>query len=504
MLTDENLIRQVIRLYEEKTGWGDSTQWSNQDFLQLSELIKERTDVTISHVTLKRIWGKVKYESLPNTHTLNTLVQFLGYENWRDFSVKQNAVAPPEGGAAGGMVNGAASAGGVGGGGASAIVAGTVGAGGGAVAGGGGATSGSGGGLAGDGGLTGGGGFAGGGAAGGVAGGNGAEPGTGPEVKGKKVRKTREKLMRRVAWMAVPLALVFLILLFLHGQQPSPQAADYVFTSKKTVTSGLPNSVIFNYDASRSPDDSVVIQQSWDTTRRVKVPKSGHDYTSIYYYPDFYHATLQVHGKVVKTHNLLIESDGWLPLVEQDPVPVYFRKEEAMEGGKMRITVDQIKQKNIPLQPHPPTVMFSNVRDFGEIYSDNFVFETMVKNDYAEGSNACQLTRIYLLCQGTAIWVPLVSKGCVSNVDLFFTYFYTSGTRDDLSNFGVDFNNYVKLRIESDSGRARIFVNDKLAYTVPRHIIRSKIIGFDYRFEGTGSVDYISLSNGKVSYRDDF
>lgn len=310
--------------------------------------------------------------------------------------------------------------------------------------------------------------------------------------------------MRRVAWMAIPLALVFLILLFLHGQQPSPQAQDYVFNSKKTVTSGLPNSVIFSYDASRSPDDSVVIQQSWDTTRRVRVPKTGHEYTSIYYYPDFYHATLQVHGKVVKTHNLLIESNGWLPLVEQDPVPVYFHKEEAMENGKMRLTVDQIRQKNILLQPHPPTVMFTNVKDFGNIYSDDFVFETSLKNDYSEGSNACELTRIYLLCQGTAIWVPLVARGCVSNVDLFFTYYYTSGTRDDLSNFGVDFSNYVKLRIESDSGKARIFIDNKLAYTVPRHIIRSKIIGIMYRFEGTGSVDYVSLTNGKVSYRDDF
>ena len=136
--------------------------------------------------------------------------------------------------------------------------------------------------------------------------------------------------------------------------------------------------------------------------------------------------------------------------------------------------------------------------------SNNFVFETAIRNDYSEGSNACELTRIYLLCQGTAIWVPLVAKGCVSNVDLFFTYYYTSGTREDLSNFGVDFGNYVKLRIESDSGKAQIFIDNKLAYTVPRHIIRSKIIGIMYRFEGTGSVDYVSLTNGKVSYRDDF
>jgi hypothetical protein len=34
--------------------------------------------------------------------------------------------------------------------------------------------------------------------------------------------------------------------------------------------------------------------------------------------------------------------------------------------------------------------------------------------------------------------------------------------------------------------------------------MRSKIIGIDYQFQGTGSVDYVSLSNGKVNYRDNF
>ena len=453
MLTDENLIRRVIKLYEENTGWGDSMQWSNQDFLQLSELIREKTGVTISHVTLKRIWGKVKYESLPNTHTLNTLVQFLGYENWRDFSVKRSN---EEGAGANGTFGAVATGAGANG------TQGTQGS-----------------------------------------GPTGSDASGEPEDKKGAVRR-REQWMRRAIWAAVPLALVCLILLFLHGQQPSPQAQDYVFNSKKTVTMGLPNSVIFNYDATRSPDDSVVIQQSWDTTRRVKVPRNAHQYTSIYYYPDFYHATLQVHGKVVKSHNLLIESNGWLPVVAQEPVPVYFTKADAMVDGKMQLTVDQIKQKNIPMQPKPPTVFFMNVRDFGEIYSDNFTFETSLRDDYSEGSSACEQTRVYLLCEGTAIWIPLSAKGCISNSDLFFTYFYTSGTREDLSAFGVDFSNYVKLRIESDSGKARILINDKLVYTVPRHIMRSKIIGIDYQFQGTGSVDYVSLTNGKISYRDNF
>src|ERR1700694_4476263 len=88
MHNDEFLIEKAKRLFESSTGWGDSDDWTNQDFVILSEKIQERTGVALSHVTLKRVWGKVKYESLPNTHTLDTLVQFLGYENWREFKSK--------------------------------------------------------------------------------------------------------------------------------------------------------------------------------------------------------------------------------------------------------------------------------------------------------------------------------------------------------------------------------------------------------------------------------
>ena len=86
------LIPQVKRLYEEKTGWGDSDLWDNQDFLELSAMIFERTGIALSHVTLKRIWGKVRYESLPSTNTMNTIVQFLGYDNWREFRVRNQGM----------------------------------------------------------------------------------------------------------------------------------------------------------------------------------------------------------------------------------------------------------------------------------------------------------------------------------------------------------------------------------------------------------------------------
>ena len=70
---------------EQKLGWGDSAAWRNQDFLALSAKIFEETGVLLSNTTLKRIWGKLSYTSQPNSHTLNALAQFIGYNSWLEF-----------------------------------------------------------------------------------------------------------------------------------------------------------------------------------------------------------------------------------------------------------------------------------------------------------------------------------------------------------------------------------------------------------------------------------
>ncbi|MEP7253869.1 MAG: hypothetical protein ABI683_15860, partial [Ginsengibacter sp.] len=88
MRNDDQLLLVAKKQIEEKLGWGNSVDWTNQDFIELSKKIFDEIEISISHVTLKRVWGKIKYDSLPNNYTLSTLVQFIGYENWRDFSVK--------------------------------------------------------------------------------------------------------------------------------------------------------------------------------------------------------------------------------------------------------------------------------------------------------------------------------------------------------------------------------------------------------------------------------
>ena len=92
MEKEKQLLVLCRRLIEESLNWGDSTIWGNDDFDQLSEKIFDKTKVQLSISTLKRIWGKVRYENFPTTATLNALAGFLDYESWRDFRQKNGAI----------------------------------------------------------------------------------------------------------------------------------------------------------------------------------------------------------------------------------------------------------------------------------------------------------------------------------------------------------------------------------------------------------------------------
>jgi hypothetical protein len=256
MHNDEFFIEKTKKLFEINTGWGDSSEWTNQDFVTLSEKIQEQTGVALSHVTLKRVWGKVKYDSLPNTHTLDTLVQFLGYENWRSFKSQngngavhtRNAVQAPV-----------------------AVI---------------------------------------------------------DDIKEEQPLNGKSaNRVKIILFIVCIIAFVAAIMYTKKSAPPNVADNDYKFSSKKVVSEGLPNSVVFNYDATKSPYDSVIIQQSWDRHLQTKVSKNDHQHTSIYYYPDYYKAKLIVGGKIVSMHRLLIKSKGWMPAVTQSPVPVYFSKD---------------------------------------------------------------------------------------------------------------------------------------------------------------------------------
>ena len=55
------------------------------DFDELYLSIKKNVTAPVSVSSLKRLWGYVKYDHNPRRHLLNSLSQYLGYNDWIDF-----------------------------------------------------------------------------------------------------------------------------------------------------------------------------------------------------------------------------------------------------------------------------------------------------------------------------------------------------------------------------------------------------------------------------------
>ena len=88
-------LKRLLAIIEQQLDWDDPSSWQSKDFEILNELILEKTKVSLSASTLRRIWGRVEYNHLPSATTLDTLARFAGFESWRTFTKQSRPVVAP-------------------------------------------------------------------------------------------------------------------------------------------------------------------------------------------------------------------------------------------------------------------------------------------------------------------------------------------------------------------------------------------------------------------------
>lgn len=422
----DSLLQILLTKVEEKINRGSSEKWTNYDFEQLSESILEATSVQLSTTTLKRIWGKVKYPHAPAIHTLNTLAQFTGYADWRDFELKNSALL------------------------------------------------------------------------------NDNEKKPIPEVSEPVPIQVPGRSMAIGKYVAAAVILALIVLVYVGFKRrgapaeegtPKIEPGEYSFSLNKIRITGVPNSVIFTYDASKSPTDSVYIVQTWDLRRKTLVPKNGNNHSAIYYYPGFFNTKLIIDSIIVKRQNLQISSDGWLGLIETSGNPIYFTKQEIAAKEGVRIDSNLLISHSLPLMPSSPKCRFFNQRDLGDLMDDNFDFETVIRNSNVSADNACHQTEVLIQCKDDIIIIPLGAKGCVGNISLAFAGNYLTSKYNDLSGFGCDLAQWTKLKVTCRNRHAKIFVNDNLAFELNAPNDPVGIVGVQYRFNGPAEIKYSRFWN---------
>lgn len=407
-------LKQLLIIIEQQLDWGESAAWQSKDFENLNQLILEKTKVSLSASTLRRLWGRVEYNHMPSTTTLDTLSRFAGFENWRAFT-RQNGAS---------------------------------------------------------------------------------------EIAPKIIEVLPDKTnVKSGWWLIIALGIISVITISLVSGYVKKRSAPAITTSAYTfssrpVTRSIPNSVVFNYNAKSAPTDSVFIQQSWDDSKRAQVSKNSHQHTSVYYRPGFYKAKLVVNHTIVKESPLLIPTNDWLGLIAQEPIPVYLRKEEFMSQDRIELPVRFIQKKNITVAPQPPIIEFYNVGNFNPVPLKDFSYSVMVKNNYHEGAATCQFINIILITDDVPIIIPLSALGCVSELNLLNGSAIISGKNTDLSGFGTDLTQWVKVSCRSTPAKIEYYLNDKLIYESSQPLKKVSIVGMGYLFQGTGSIKKIELRSG--------
>lgn len=319
--------------------------------------------------------------------------------------------------------------------------------------------------------------------------------------------KPENKNFQLKPYLYSSLALLIAIATFIFFRsKPKYNPSDFKFSSKTIMTSGVPNSVVFDYDASKvDEDDSVFISQNWDISRKVQVDRNGKNHSSIYYYPGFFRAKLMAGDYILKEHDIQITTDGWMGILAapQGERPLYFTNDELYDGSEIRTTAELFEKYKIDLSPELPEIWFTNLKDIEGFRTDNFEFETEVKSTFSAGKGACQRVQVLLQGQDDILIAPLAQKACVGDLYLAAYGFGVHSSSADLSAFGTDMNEWTKLRIKCVNRKIDFFVNDSLAYEAETTNPVNDIVGVHVRFEGPGSVRNTVLKSGEKTCRFD-
>lgn len=414
-MSDKDYIRlwkaEVIRALPSYSSEG----WTQRDLERLAELITEKSGVTISLSTLKRIW-KDQFVKLPHPTTLDALVSVLGYDKWHSF-VAQHP---------------------------------------------------------------------------------GKEEGPNQKIPSKK-------------WL-IPAGVLTLVTVIIVIQSLSLTSKDapvrikgpVAFGSDKTLASGVPNTVMFNFDLQHVVADSFSIQQSWNDRIRTTITAEDNYYASVYYTPGFHRAKLIANDSIIATTRIHLVTDDWFPYMRWDygnPMPIYLDK--TIDKGMLAISLQDARSKLLDKEENH-TFIISKFQEFEGVSSDDFTIRARLRTRELQ-EVACPWLEIRLVTEEHIFYVPLSSPGCVGELKIKLGEEVHYGQTHNLSALGANVLEWQDLSLKVRDKEANVLLNGEEVYQVTFSEDFGDIMGITFRFSGPGQVDEVMLSDPRgIVYHDDF
>ena len=320
----------------------------------------------------------------------------------------------------------------------------------------------------------------------------------------RQVKPVNKKILL-FSFFILLVTIVILILLKNRVNDPVIKG-DIHFSADKTISLGVSNTVVFNYDVSNVVADSFFIQQSWNERAKERIDPKKHVISSIYHLPGFHRAKLIANNTVIAKQNVHILSNGWLPYINYevtDLIPICFNPDSTLSDGHFHIDQSDLKLAGIDIKKDFK-LRLNNSRDFG-VTDNDFSVETIFKSDSIKAAT-CPRIEIMFVFEANIFWISLIKKGCEYYADYKIGEVFANGKDNDLSSLGCAIFEWQDLEFSVHQKLAEVRLNGKPIIHQKYVQDFGELVGIIYTFDGLGSVDFISVSgaNGKIVYQDDF
>ncbi len=267
---------------------------------------------------------------------------------------------------------------------------------------------------------------------------------------------------------------------------------DIVFIGK-SVSFQIPAEITFQLDLSKINSDNIYIRKSKEDLEGFKVNKSQKEFTAVYAYPGYYKAQLIVDNKLERVNDVFVKSYGWVATLENDNTIEYLSKKDLVCDAMIGLSEEKLnKVRNSTIAP---TLTYHYFDQLNPVSGLDFVFETRLKNNFNSSAAPCQNVTIEIVGTNSSFSVPMSMNACTIDQPLVIAGQEYYSTQVALNNLRANLKEWQTFKLQVNGGLAMFFLNDEMQLQLPVLSSMGQIVGFRFRFEGSGEVDFLRLTD---------
>ncbi len=278
------------------------------------------------------------------------------------------------------------------------------------------------------------------------------------------------------------------------------------FSAKKTTPSDIPNTVVFSYDVAHVKADSFFIQQSWDRNRRVKVSRTNHTLTDIYYEPGYHLAKLIANDSVIKTFGVGIPTNKWIYYAKEKFTDVLPKYVAVASENKGYLGMERSEVVNSLIDAGQDHIYFNCYfpSEYGGS-ADNFIMKYRARVVDVKNS-ACPFLMYEVFSQNRFMAVKSTPPGCANEMALSLGDVVLSGKSTDLSALSMNVKEWQDVEFAVRDKHVTIRINGVERYSIQYKVSPGVITGLGFISNGLCQVDFVELTDlsGRIFYSNNF